>query len=96
MFQERRLVMPELLETVMVISFGVSWPVSILKSFRARSSKGKSLLFLCCILVGYLCGVAAKVIGGNLSYVLVFYCLNSLMVLTDIGLYLRNRKLEKG
>ena len=59
--------MAEILEAAMVISFGVSWPTSIIKSYRARTAKGKSLLFLCFIFFGYVCGIAAKVISGSIT-----------------------------
>ena len=87
--------MAEILEAAMVILFGVSWPTSIIKSYRARTAKGKSLLFLCFILFGYVCGIAAKIITGNITYVFAFYVLNLLMVGTDIALYFRNRALDR-
>ncbi|MBR5943192.1 MAG: hypothetical protein IKZ81_07630 [Clostridia bacterium] len=86
--------MAEILEAAMVISFGVSWPTSIIKSYRAHTAKGKSLLFLCLIFFGYLCGIAAKIISGNITYVFAFYVLNLLMVGADIALYFRNRRLD--
>lgn len=86
--------MAEILEAAMVISFGISWPTSIVKSYRARTAKGKSLLFLCFILFGYVCGIAAKLIAGKLTYVFVFYIINFIMVATDIALYFRNKKLD--
>ena len=87
--------MPQFLETVMMVCFGLSWPVSILRSWRARSVRGKSLLFLCGIAVGYAVGIAAKLISGQLTYVLAFYSLNLLMVCADIALYFRNRRLDR-
>ncbi len=87
--------MPEALEALMVICFGLSWPLSILKSLRARTAKGKSLFFLCAIAVGYAAGIAAKLLNGHLNYVFVFYIINQAMVLADIMLYLRNRELDK-
>ena len=87
--------MPQILETVMVVCFGLSWPVSILRSWRARTAKGKSLLFLCGIAVGYAAGIAAKLIAGQATYVLVFYCVNLVMVCADIALYFRNRRLDR-
>ena len=38
--------MAELLETFMVLAFGVSWPISIYKSYTSKTAKGKSLAFL--------------------------------------------------
>lgn len=94
--------MAELLETVMIVSFGASWPLNVMKSYKARTAKGKSLAFLCLILFGYVAGIAAKLINpeymasfGKKWYVLFFYVLNFVMVFTDLLLYIRNRKLDK-
>ncbi|MBQ4074238.1 MAG: hypothetical protein IJD39_03455 [Clostridia bacterium] len=87
--------MAEILEAMMVVSFGLSWPLSILKSYRARSTKGKSLLFMLLIEFGYVCGIISKLVGNNITYVFVFYVLNLLMVGTDIALYFRNKGIEK-
>lgn len=86
--------MSEFLEACMVVSFGISWPMNIIKSLRTRSAKGKSLPFLLFIFVGYICGIASKLISGNITYVFAFYVLNLLMVGTDIVLYFRNRRLD--
>ena len=48
------------LEMLMLICFGVSWPINIAKAWKARSTKGISVLFYCLILLGYLVGIAAK------------------------------------
>ena len=85
----------EILETLMIISFGISWPTSIHKSYTARSTKGKSLLFLFFIFVGYLFGIAAKLLTNNLNLAFWFYILNSVMVFTDICLYFRNRRIQQ-
>lgn len=88
----------ELLEAAMVISFGISWPLSILKSYRARTAKGKSLLFLCFIFFGYVCGIAWKMLvlyeTGSIKWPTYFYFLNLVMVGTDIVLYFRNKRLD--
>ena len=47
--------MSQFLEAAMVFCFGISWPLSIIKSYRARTSQGKSIVFLMFILVGYAC-----------------------------------------
>lgn len=85
----------EILETLMIISFGISWPTSIHKSYTARSTKGKSLLFLCFIFVGYLFGISAKLLTHNQNLAFWFYILNTIMVFTDICLYFRNRKIMR-
>ena len=87
--------MAEIFEILMVVSFGASWPASVMKSYRARSTKGKSLFFLCMILFGYACGITAKLVSMNFKwYVLFFYVLNFCMVGLDLLLYFRNRKLD--
>ncbi|NLM73456.1 MAG: hypothetical protein GX184_05445 [Clostridiaceae bacterium] len=87
--------MSEILEMFMVILFGVSWPTSIIKSWKARTAKGKSILFLCFIAAGYVCGILSKVLAGNITYVVIFYVLNLLMVSADIVLYYRNKSIDK-
>ena len=93
--------MAEILEAIMVICFGVSWPMNIVTSFRARTAKGKSLAFLCLIFFGYIAGIVSKFLNesymadlGSKWYVLFFYCLNLLMVGIDLVLYFRNKRLD--
>lgn len=78
----------------MMVCFGISWPASIWKSYTSRTAKGRSGVFFFFIIVGYLSGIGAKVLTGHINYVLVFYVLNTLMILVDCMLYLRNRKLD--
>lgn len=87
--------MPEFLETCMVVAFGISWPMNILKSIRSRTAKGKSLLFLIFIWLGYVAGIASKLISGNVTYVFFFYVLNLLMVSFDLFLYFRNKRFDR-
>lgn len=94
--------MAEFLEIVMIVSFGASWPMNVLKSYRARTTKGKSLAFLYLILFGYVAGIASKFVNeaymaafAQKWYVLFFYVLNFVMVGTDLILYYRNKKLDK-
>ena len=47
--------MAQVFETIMLLCFGVSWPFNSAKSLRSRTAKGKSILFECCIIVGYVC-----------------------------------------
>ena len=37
--------MSHMFEAMMVISFGISWPTSILKSYTSRTAKGKSIKY---------------------------------------------------
>ena len=87
--------MAQLFETIMLICFGLSWPFNIAKSLKSRTAKGKSLQFEICIVIGYLFGIAGKFISGNVSYVLVVYVLDVLMVSTDIVLTIRNMALDR-
>ncbi|MBQ4339148.1 MAG: hypothetical protein IJC37_06975 [Clostridia bacterium] len=94
--------MAEILEVVMIVSFGASWPMNVIKSYKARTAKGKSLWFLCLIVFGYIAGIISKFLNeaymaefSQKWYVLFFYFLNLIMVSADLILYFRNRKLDK-
>ncbi len=94
--------MAEILEVIMIICFGASWPFNVIKSYKARTAKGKSPVFLCLIILGYIAGIAAKFMNeafmASISdkwYVLFFYFLNLIMVSADLVLYLRNKRLDK-
>ncbi|HBR31420.1 MAG: hypothetical protein PHD46_01275 [Eubacteriales bacterium] len=91
----KSLELSEVLEVIMVLSFGASWPLSIIKSYKARTAKGKSLFFLLLIIFGYAAGIASKIVSGNINYVTVFYVINFIVVSIDAALYFRNRKLDK-
>lgn len=81
-------------EAAMLTCFGVSWFASIHKSIKARTSAGKSLLFLVIVWIGYLAGITHKVLY-NLDIVILIYILNTLMVTLDIKLYFRNQKFDR-
>lgn len=94
--------MSELFEILMIVSFGASWPMNVIKSYKARTAKGKSVGFLCLILIGYIAGIISKLINetymASISskwYVLFFYVLNFLVVSVDFCLYIRNYRLDK-
>ena len=93
--------MAEFLEVVMIVSFGASWPLNVIKSYKARTTKGKSLPFLCLIFFGYIAGIASKLLNESYMmsihskwYVLFFYVLNLIMVGLDLCLYIRNYKID--
>ena len=94
--------MSELMEVVMLVSFGASWPLNVLKSYQARTTKGKSLIFLLLIFVGYAAGIVSKLSNETYMaqidqkwYVLFFYALNFIMVGADLLMYARNRRIER-
>ena len=82
-------------ETIMLICFGLSWPISVHKSWTSRTAKGKSVFFTYAIILVYICGILGKITAGNINYVLALYVLNTLMVSADVVLYYRNKKLDK-
>ena len=86
----------ELMEVFMIIAFGCSWPINVIKSYKVRTTKGKSLAFLLLIFGGYICGITGKLLSpGYKWYVLFFYVLNFIMVGVDLLLYARNYRLDK-
>ena len=46
-------------------------------------------------MVGYVCGLAGKILAGNITYVVIVYVLDLLMVTTDLLLTLRNKILDR-
>ena len=85
-----------ILEVIMLLCFGASWPINLHKAVKARTAKGTSLPFFLLIELGYLCGIMAKVISGNINYVLLFYFLNVFVVGLNIAVYFRNRRIDRG
>lgn len=83
-----------LLEFMMLLCFGFSWPFSIAKSIRSRSTAGKSLLFMVLVEVGYLFGIANKIVN-NRDWVLWVYVALFCVVGVDIALYAVNRRRER-
>ena len=89
-------------ETIMIICFGLSWPLSVYKSWKSRTAKGKSLQFEIFIWIGYIFGIAKNFImlaNGSNSWVFflgwAFYFFNFIMITIDMILYVRNTKLDK-
>ncbi len=94
--------MAEILEVIMIVCFGISWPFNVVKSYKARTAKGKSPAFLCLIIFGYIAGIASKFMNeaymaaiGEKWYVLFFYFLNLVMVSADFVLYFRNCRFDR-
>jgi hypothetical protein len=81
-------------EITMLLCFGAAWPVSIYKSWVARTTAGKSVIFLLIVLLGYLAGIAHKLLYSP-DPVIWFYVLNASLVLVDILVYYRNALIMK-
>jgi len=100
--------MLNLLEALMILCFGLSWPISIYRSYVSRTAKGKSLFFEVFIWVGYIFGITRKFLQFNLAYGTTsadlnglfylgwfFYCLNLIEITIDMALYFRNVRLDR-
>jgi hypothetical protein len=78
-------------EAIMLICFGLSWPISIAKTLRARRVEGKTPLFMMAIIIGYASGIVHKVLHA-FDWVTAIYALNLTMVAVDLALYYRYRR----
>lgn len=91
-----------LFEALTIFCFGLSWPISIRKSWVSRTAKGKSLFFEVFLLIGYAFGIAKKIIeltsldkSGFIFFLsFFFYILNFIEISIDAALYFRNKKLD--
>ena len=79
----------------MLACFGLSWPISVYKSIKSKSTQGKSIVFIIAIIIGYISGIIGKIINHQLTYVLIIYCFNLIVVSVDLMLFFINRKNEK-
>lgn len=94
-----------ILEIVMIITFGLSWPFNIRRAYKARTAKGTSFAFTFFIAIGYVCGIFSKIfaaaaIGPSYwtflrAFAFAFYFINLSMVTASICIYFRNKKLDK-
>ena len=87
--------MGSILETVMLVCFGFSWPLNVIKAYKAKTAKGTSLPFILLIITGYIAGISAKLISGQITYVLIAYVLNLAIVSLNVIVYFRNVSLDK-
>lgn len=81
-------------EIIMLICFGVAWPISILKMLKTKKSSGKSEFFLVIIILGYIAGLLHK-FNYNQDGVIFFYFINLFMVAIDLFLVRKYKNLEK-
>lgn len=87
--------MGSILETVMLVCFGFSWPLNVIKAYKAKTARGTSLPFILLIITGYIAGIAAKIITGQINYVLIAYIVNLAIVSLNILIYFRNYSIDK-
>ena len=85
----------KIFEIIMLLCFGVSWPISVYKSIKTGSTKGKSVVFILAIILGYISGIIGKIVNDQINYVLAFYFFNLIVVSIDLVIYFINKKNEK-
>ena len=90
----------KILEATMLILFGISWPFNLIKSIKTGSTKGKSLLFLILIDLGYVAGITSKFFSATFVWstdwwVFAIYVMNFLFVSADLIMYFVNKSKEK-
>lgn len=84
-----------LMEAGMLVCFGFSWPLNVVKAYRAKTARGTSLAFIILIIAGYIAGISAKIINNQFNYVLGVYFLNLAIVSANVFVYIRNKRLDK-
>lgn len=95
--------MLDFLEAAMILCFGLSWPISIYRSYVSRTAKGKSLFFEIFLWIGYIFGITRKFlqfsVGKDINFLFYlgwfFYLLNILEITVDMVLYFRNVRLDR-
>lgn len=80
-------------EGLMLLCFGLAWPVSIVKALKSKTAKGRTPIFQIVLLLGYLSGITHKILY-SMDIVLLLYCLNFAMVAVDTAIMLHYRKRE--
>jgi hypothetical protein len=81
---------PDIFEGIMLVCFGCAWPLSIYKTWKTKTSRGKSLFFLTVILIGYISGMLFELFG-DLNFVIYLYIINMIMVIMDLVLSIKYR-----
>lgn len=99
----------EILEIAMLVLFGCSWPISVYKSIKVRTSVGKSAVFNILLIIGYIAGIISKFLKmtpfmaanandglkkGIFIFALIMYFVNLAMITTNLVLYYMNKRLD--
>ena len=87
--------MAELLESTMLICFGLSWPMNLAKNIKAKSASNMSLQFILLIITGYIAGISAKIYTHKFNYVLIVYLLNLVVVSANVVVYFINSRYDR-
>ena len=87
--------MAAVLEAIMLVCFGLSWPINATKAWKSKTAVGTSWMFLALITFGYVAGIAAKFVGGTINWVLAVYFINLAALAANWIVYARNRALDK-
>ncbi len=85
----------ELLSAIMLICFGFSWPVNLVKNIKQKSAKSMNIYFIILILAGYIAGIASRIVDGQYGYVFAIYLLNLVMVSANIPVFIINKKFDR-
>ena len=84
------------LESGMLVCFGLSWPLAVYRTWRAKRVEAKSVGFTVLVFIGYFFGLAAKFIRAerisDVEWVFVLYVINGILVGLDLLLILHYRK----
>ena len=85
--------MPQVLEAVMLVCFGVAWPCASLRILRTGQAQSNGLGFTLVILCGYLVGASSKMLvavrGAELAPVFWLYAVNAVSVAVNLALQVR-------
>ena len=83
-------------EGIMIFCFGISWPAAVIKTFKTKSVKGISAIFLWFIFTGYVSGIFFKIsvtmVSGYINPVIGLYIFNLVLVGTELVLYYKYRE----
>lgn len=87
-------------EAIMLVCFGLSWPINVIKAYKARTAKSTSLPFIILILTGYVAGITSKIVDSKFvtvkdKAVLAVYIINFVIVFLNVIVYFRNVALDK-
>lgn len=82
-------------ETIMLLCFGLSWPINVIKAYKARTAAATSLPFILLIFIGYIAGITAKIVTHQFNYVFLVYLINLAIVVLNVAVYFRNVALDK-